>query len=204
MGRLPEPLFAADRRYRPDQKRTMSSTRPSGSSAEGQTYYEQALFDLASESLNAAQDLWRRGQRQRSGAGEVLAEPGQAGERHEQQARGEAERRPVLRDRQLSLRGAQVLPERRQSHEVRAQDARRATAFDSAQQNISYVTRPSPSTPRPASSPSRYLKSTDPEAYKISLPGEYRRPSALLAIGRDLGLFRGSPTSIRWSRATPG
>jgi hypothetical protein len=156
---------------------------------EGETYYEQALFDLASESLNNAQDLWHEDND--SDQAQVKFWQNQV-----RQASDTNNKREVRQSDTLYYEVGSYLSEARKFYikgdglMKSGHKAEAGAAFDSAQQNISYITRAFPLNAEAGLLTLQILKSTDPEAYKISLPRRIQEATALLASDGSLGYSR--------------
>ncbi len=157
--------------------------------AEGQTYYEQGLFDLAAESLNSAQDLWLQdndGQQEQVKYWQNLVR--QASDTNNKR---EVKQGDVLyyeignylsQARKLFLQGDGLM---KTGHSADA-----TTAFDAARQNIGYVTRAFPLNAEAGLLTLQILKSTDPAAYRTSLPRRIQEAIALLATDASSGYSR--------------
>jgi hypothetical protein len=155
----------------------------------GQTYYEQGLFDLSSESLNDAQELWREDN-------DSDQEQVKYWQNQVRQASDTNNKREVRQSDTLYYEISSYLSEARKfflqgdglmksGHKAEA-----SAAFDSAQQNISYITRAFPLNAEAGLLILQILKSTDPDAYKKSLPRRMQEAMDLLASDGSLGYSR--------------
>ncbi len=166
---------------------------------EGQTYYEQALFDLAAESLNGAQELWRED----NDADQEQVKYWQNLVKQASDTNNKREVKPsdalyyeigsyLSEARKLYIKGDSLMKSGRKT------DA--AKSFDAARQNISYVTRAFPLNAEAGFLTLQILKSTDVEAYKISLPRRIQEARTLLASDASKGystladLYKMEPT----------
>jgi hypothetical protein len=156
---------------------------------EGQTYYEQALFDLASESLNSAQELWRQDN-------DADQEQVKFWQNLVRQASDTNNKREVKQSDSLYFEIGGYLSEARRLFQqgdslVKAgKPSDAASAFDAARQNISYVTRAFPLNAEAGLLTLQILKSTDADAYKKSLPRRIQEAVNLLATDSSSGYSR--------------
>jgi len=156
---------------------------------EGQTYYEQALFDLAAESLNGAQELWR-------GDNDADQDQVKYWQNLVKQASDTNNKREVKQGDALYYEIGSYLSEARklflQGDDLikKGSKADAATAFDAARQNISYVTRAFPLNAEAGLLTLQILKSTDADAYKKSLPRRIQEALDLLASDPSSGYSR--------------
>jgi hypothetical protein len=147
---------------------------------EGQTYYEQALFDLAGESLNAAQDLWH----EENDSDQVQVKYWQ---NLVKQASDTNNKREVKQNDALYPEIGSYLSEARKLYQKgdslikSGNKADAEAAFEAARQNLSFVTRPFPLNAEAGFLTLQILKSTDTNAYKNSLPRRIQEAVALLA-----------------------
>jgi len=136
---------------------------------EGQKYYEQALFDRAAEALNGAQELWFE---------ENKAEQEQVKywQNLVRQASDTNNKREVRQGDTLYYEISSYLSEARRLYlrgvdlKISRDETGAAAAFDSARQNISFITRAFPLNADAGLLTLQILKATDPEAYRQSLP----------------------------------
>jgi hypothetical protein len=157
--------------------------------AEGQTYYEQALFDLAGESLSTAQELWREDN-------DADQEQVKYWQNLVRQASDTNNKREVRQSDALYYEIGSYLSEARKLYlkgdglmkSGRKADA--AAAFESARQSISFVTRAFPLNAEAGLLTLQILKSTDAEAYKKSLPRRIQEAIELLATDSSSGYSR--------------
>jgi len=156
---------------------------------EGQTYYEQALFDLAAESLGGAQELWHEDN-----------DTDQAQVKYWQnlvrQASDTNNKREVRQSDALYYEIGSYLSEARKYYlkgDGLMKTGRRveaAKAFEAARQNISFVTRAFPLNAEAGLLTLQILKSTDADAYKKSLPRRVQEAVALLDTDASSGYSR--------------
>jgi hypothetical protein len=157
--------------------------------AEGQTFYEQTLFDLAGESLVAAQELWHEDN-------DTDQEQVKYWQNLVRQASDTNNKREVKQSDALYYEIGSYLSEARKLYQKgdgliksgRKNDA--ASAFDSARQNIGFVTRAFPLNAEAGFLTLQILKSTDAEAYKKSLPRRIQEAVDLLATDATSGYSR--------------
>jgi hypothetical protein len=157
--------------------------------AEGQTYYEQALFDLAGESLVGAQELWHEDN-------DTDQEQVKYWQNLVRQASDTNNKREVRQSDALYYEIGSYLSEARKYYlsgdglmkSGRKTDA--ASAFDSARQNISFVTRAFPLNAEAGLLTLQILKSTDAEAYRKSLPRRIQEAVGLLDTDASSGYSR--------------
>ena len=156
---------------------------------EGQAYYEQALFDLASESLESAQDIWRE---------ENDADQSQVKywQNLVKQASDTNNKREVRQSDALYYEIGNYLSEARKLFQkgdglmkAGRKDAA-AEAFDTARQNIGFVTRAFPLNAEAGLLTLQILKSTDLDAYRRSLPRRVKEAQELLANDPSAGYSR--------------
>jgi hypothetical protein len=156
---------------------------------EGQTYYEQALFDLAGESLGAAQDLWHE-------ENDADQEQVKYWQNLVKQASDTNNKREVKQSDALYYEIGSYLSEARKLYQkgdglmksgIKA-DA--DAAFETARQNISFVTRAFPLNAEAGLLTLQILKSTDVDAYKKSLPRRIQEAVDLLASDASAGYSR--------------
>jgi len=157
--------------------------------AEGQTYYEQGLFDLAAESLNGAQDLWLEdndSEQEQVKYWQNLVKQASDTNNKREVKQGDAlyyEIGNYLSEaRKLFLKGDGLMKTGRKA------DA--AATFDEARQNIGYVTRAFPLNAEAGLLVLQILKSTDVEAYRKSLPRRIQEAVDLLATDASSGYSR--------------
>jgi len=156
---------------------------------EGQTYYEQALFDLAGESLGAAQDLWRE-------ENDADQEQVKYWQNLVKQASDTNNKREVKQSDALYYEIGSYLSEARKLYQKgdslmksgAKTDA--AGSFEKARQNISFVTRAFPLNAEAGLLTLQILKSTDADAYKKSLPRRIQEAVDLLASDASAGYSR--------------
>ncbi len=159
--------------------------------AEGQNYYYQALFDLAAESLNSAQELWQSDSDNNSEQEQV-----RYWQNLVKQASDTNNKRVVKQGDALYYEIGNYLSEARQlflqgdglMKTGKASDA--TTAFDAARQNISYVTKAFPLNAEAGLLTLQIDKSTDPTAYKTLLPRRIQDAVTLLATDASSGYSR--------------
>jgi hypothetical protein len=156
---------------------------------EGQAYYEQALFDLAAESLNGAQELWREendGDQEQVKFWQNLVRQASDTNNKREVRQGDALYYDISsylsEARKLYLRGDGL---------VKSGDKDGAAkVFDSARQNLGFVTRAFPLNSEAGYLNLQILKSTDPDAYKKSLPRRVEEAVALLDTDATSGYSR--------------
>jgi hypothetical protein len=156
---------------------------------DGQTYYEQALFDLATESLTSAQDLWHEDN-------DTDQQQVKYWQNLVRQASDTNNKREVKQSDALYYEIGNYLSEARKYY-IRGDGLMKAgrkpaamTAFDAARQNISFITRAFPLNAEAGLLNLQILKSTDPEAYKRSLPRRIQEAVDLLATDGSAGYSR--------------
>ena len=156
---------------------------------EGQNYYEQALFDLAGESLGSAQDLWRE-------ENDADQEQVRYWQNLVKQASDTNNKREVKQSDALYYEIGSYLSEARKLYQKGdglmrsgSRDAA-AAAFDTARQNISFVTRAFPLNAEAGFLTLQILKSTDADAYKKSLPRKIQDAESLLSTDASAGYSR--------------
>lgn|GEM_PF-601586 len=156
---------------------------------EGQDYYEQALFDLAAESLNGAQELWRE-------ENDADQEQVKYWQNLVRQASDTNNKREVRQGDALYYDISSYLSEARRlflvgdDHMKSGDKAKAAEAFDAAKQNIAYVTRAFPLNADAGLLTLQILRSTDLEAYRKSLPKRVAEAIALLETDATSGYSR--------------
>jgi hypothetical protein len=156
---------------------------------EGQTYYEQALFDLAGESLGAAQDLWRE-------ENDSDQEQVKYWQNLVKQASDTNNKREVKQSDALYYEIGNYLSEARKLYQKgdglmkSGSKTAASAAFDAARQDISFVTRAFPLNAEAGLLTLQILKSTDPDAYKKSLPRRVQEAVDLLASDASAGYSR--------------
>jgi hypothetical protein len=156
---------------------------------EGQANYEQALFDLAAESLNAAQELWRE-------ENDADQEQVKFWQNLVRQASDTNNKREVRQSDALYYDISSYLSEARKLYLrgdglVKSGDKDGAAkAFESARQNLGFVTRAFPLNSDAGYLNLQILKSTDPDAYKKSLPRRVEEAIALLDTDATSGYSR--------------
>ncbi len=135
----------------------------------GQKYYEQALFDLAAEALNGAQDLWFE-------ENKTEQEQVKYWQNLVRQASDTNNKREVRQSDALYYEISSYLSEARRLY-LRGVDLKKAgdptgstASFESARQNIGFITRAFPLNADAGLLTLQILKATDPEAYRQSLP----------------------------------
>jgi hypothetical protein len=156
---------------------------------EGQTYYDQSLFDLAAESLNGAQELWREDndsdQEQVKYWQNLVRQASDTNNKREvkQSDTQFYEIGSFLSEaRRFFLRGDGLIKAGRK--------AEAAAAFESSRQNLSYVTRTFPLNAEAGLLTLQILKSTDVETYRKSLPRRIQEAVELLAADPSSGYSR--------------
>jgi hypothetical protein len=157
--------------------------------SEGQTYYEQALFDLAGDSLNSAQELWHEDN-------DTDQEQVKYWQNLVRQASDTNNKREVKQDDALYYDISSYLSEARKRFQEgdrlmksgRKDDA--TAAFESARQNISFVTRAFPLNAEAGFLTLQILKATDPNAYRMSLPRRIQEAVDLMATDATSGYSR--------------
>ena len=148
--------------------------------AEGQTYYSQGLFDLASESLNVAQELWRED----NDTDDDRVKYWQNLVKQASDTNNKREVKPgdalyyeignyLSQARKLYLKGDSLMKSDRKS------DA--DAAFVDAQHNLSYVTVTFPLNSEAGLLNLQISKSTNPDLYDKSLPVKIKEAVDLLA-----------------------
>jgi hypothetical protein len=156
---------------------------------EGQTYYEQALFDLAGESLDAAQELWHE---ENDGDQEQV----KYWQNLVKQASDTNNKREVKQNDALYPEIGNYLSEARklyQTGDALAKSGSKtgaAAAFETAKQYISFVTRAFPLNAEAGLLTLQILKSTDVDAYRKSLPRRVQDAIDLLASDSSGGYSR--------------
>ena len=156
---------------------------------EGQTYYEQTLFDLSTESLNNAQELWHEDN-------DLDQEQVKYWQNLVRQASDTNNKREVRQSDTLYYEIGSYLSEARKLYltgdglmkKGRKTDA--GASFDSARQNISYVTRAFPLNAEAGFLTLQILKSTDADAYRKSLPRRVQEAVDLLGTDGTAGYSR--------------
>jgi hypothetical protein len=156
---------------------------------EGQKYYDQTLFDLAAESLNSAQEIWYD---------EFKAEQEQVKywQNLVRQASDTNNKREVRQGDALYYEISNYLSEARKSY-LRGADLKKsgdeagaAAAFNTAKQNLAFVTRAFPLNAEAGLLNLQILKATDTEAYRLSLPRRVSEAIALLDTDPASGYSR--------------
>jgi hypothetical protein len=156
---------------------------------EGQTYYDQALFDLAGESLTAAQDLWRE-------ENDSDQEQVKYWQNLVKQASDTNNKREIKQSDAMYYEIGSYLSEARSlyfkgdSFMKSGKKAEAAAAFDAARQNLSYVTRAFPLNAEAGLLTLQILKSTDADAYRKSLPRRIQEAVDLLDSDASSGYSR--------------
>jgi hypothetical protein len=157
--------------------------------AEGQNYYEQALFDLAAESLNDAQELWQEdndGEQEQVKYWQNLVRQASDTNNKREVKQGDALYYDIgnylSEARKLFLQGDGLM---KAGHKADA-----SATFDEARQNISYVTRAFPLNAEAGLLTLQILKSTDIEAYRKSLPRRIQEAVDLLSTDASSGYSR--------------
>jgi hypothetical protein len=157
--------------------------------AEGQTYYEQALFDLSGESLATAQELWRE-------ENDSDQEQVKYWQNLVRQASDTNNKREVKQSDALYYEIGSYLSEARmlylkgESLAKAGKVKEAAASLEAAQQNLSFVTRAFPLNAEAGLLTLQILKTTDPDAYKKSLPRRVQEALDLLATDASSGYSR--------------
>jgi hypothetical protein len=156
---------------------------------EAQTYYDQTLFDLASESLSAAQELWRE-------ENDSDQEQVKYWQNLVKQASDTNNKREVKQSDAMYYEIGSYLSDARALYfkgDSLMKSGRKAdadAAFDSARQNLSFVTRAFPLNAEAGLLTLQILKSTDADAYKKSLPRRIQEAVDLLGSDASSGYSR--------------
>jgi hypothetical protein len=156
---------------------------------EAQTYYDQALFDLANESLTAAQELWHE-------ENDSDQEQVKYWQNLVKQASDTNNKREVRQSDAMYyeigsyLSDARALYFKGDSLMKLGRKADADAAFDSARQNLSFVTRAFPLNAEAGLLTLQILKSTDADAYKKSLPRRIQEAVDLLGSDASSGYSR--------------
>jgi hypothetical protein len=156
---------------------------------EGQSYYEQALFDLAGEALETAQDTWRE-------ENDSDQEQVKYWQNLVRQASDTNNKREVKQSDALYYEIGNYLSEARKLYQkgdglmkTGSRDAA-ASAFEVARQNIGFVTRAFPLNAEAGLLTLQILKSTDLDAYRKSLPRRVQEAATLLETEPSAGYSR--------------
>jgi len=156
---------------------------------EGQNYYYSALFDLAGEALESAQDIWH----EENDADQQVVRDWQD---LVKQASDTNNKREIKQSDALYYEIGNYLSEARKLFQQgdglmkTGSKDQAVAAFDSARQNISFVTRAFPLNAEAGQLTLEILKSTDPEAYRKSLPRRVQEAEALLESDPSAGYSR--------------
>jgi hypothetical protein len=156
---------------------------------DGQNYYESALFDLAGDSLESAQELWRE-------ENDSDQEQVRYWQNLVKQASDTNNKREVKQSDALYYEIGNYLSEARKLYQrgdglikTGSKDAA-VLAFDVARQNIGFVTRAFPLNAEAGLLTLQILKSTDPDAYRKSLPRRVQEAESLLESDPSAGYSR--------------
>jgi hypothetical protein len=156
---------------------------------EGQKYYEQAIFDLSAEALSGAQEIWYD---------EFKTEQEQVKywQNLVRQASDTNNKREVRQGDALYYEISNYLSEARKNY-LRGTDLKKsgdetgaAASFNTAKQNLAYVTRAFPLNAEAGLLTLQILKATDTEAYRLSLPRRVSEAVALLDTDPASGYSR--------------